>query len=371
MNSYKLKPIEGIFLVLTVLLSHIFLGIPNALLNSTGSSSLLNIIYVGIITLVFFYIIYKLFSLFPGDNIIDICEFLGGKILKFIYCVFFISYILLLSALMIKLFSEGISLIYFSHLNINIIIFAIIVFMGILNFFGFKAISRLNIVLVPIMILSIIFLYFALLGDFTFQRIFPIWGYGIKETFIDGLSNIFSFGGIYILFFILPFLTKVSDFKKIGLSSIIFYCIFLLFSVSALLFSIPQISDATTSLSLYYLARQISLGDYLQSIDALFLLIWIPFFLSYLSINMHFTLSTFKKLTNIKHSSGMIYSFCAILFVITIIMSNVVELRALSNSIYKYISIGFVFGFNFIILILACIKKLILKILKKEVSYNA
>ena len=53
----------------------------------------------------------------------------------------------------------------------------------------------------------------------------------------------------------------------------------------------------TIPISLYVLARQITLGDYIQSIDAIFLLIWIPFMLAYLSTNIHFALTTFKQLT--------------------------------------------------------------------------
>lgn len=366
MNSHKLKIIEGIFLVLTIFLSHILLSTPTELINSTGSSTLLNIVYIGGITLIFFLIVYKIFSLFPGSSIIDICEFLGGKTLKFIYCIIFIIYILTLTSVMISLFAESLSLIYFSHLDITFIILAIIVSIGILNILGFKTICRLNIILVPCMILSLIFLYFASLEKFTFERIFPILGYGLDKTFIDGISNIFSFSGIYILFFIFPLLTNISDFKKIGLSSISFYTIILFFTVSALLFSIPQIANSQTPLSLYLLARQIRLGDYIQSIDALFLLLWIPFLILYLAINMHFSLKSFQKLTNIKYSSGMIYSFCAIIFIICLLLTRISEFYTLSTVIYKYLSIFLVFILNFVILILACIKKLLIKFLRKR-----
>ena len=371
MDSYKIKVLEGICLVVTILLAHVLLSVPSALISQTASSTLLNIIYVAIITLIFFFIIYKLFSLFPGSNIIDISGFLGGKVFKFIYGFIYIAYILGMSAIIIRLFSEGLSLISYSHLEVYFIILLFVIAVGITNYFGLKSISRLNIFILPIMILSIVFLYFASIGSYSFERIFPILGYGAKETFVDGISNIFSYSGIYVLFFIFPLLTKVSDFKKIGLSSILIYTVFLLLSVSALLFSIPQVAETSSPLSLYILARQISLGEYIQNVDAFFLLIWIPFLFAYLAINMHFALSTFKQLTNTKYSRGMVFCFCAIIFVLSLLSNNMAEINILNNTFYKYTSIIFVFILSLIILIFAGIKKLILNLTKKGAQNNA
>ena len=371
MNSYKLRMLEGICISLTVLISSITLSVPNTLINITGSSTLLNIVYVAIITFVLFLIVQKLFSMFPGYSIIDISEFLGGKIFKFIYGILFIIYILATSALMFRHFSESIALIFFSHINIDFILLCFIITAGVIGFFGIRAISRLNIFALPLMLLSIIFLYFASLENYTVQRIFPILGYGVKETFVDGLSNISSFSGIYILFFIFPLLSNMSNYKKVGLTGIFIYTVFLLLSVSALLFSFPQISDTTSPISLYLLARQISLGEYIQSIDAFFLLIWIPFLLCYLSINIHFSLNAFKQITNIEHPSAMVYSFCAIIFAIGVLPKNMAEVNFLNNIFFKYISIGFIFVVPLIILCLACIKKFIMTLLKKEDKNNA
>ena len=92
--------------------------------------------------------------------------------------------------------------------------------------------------------------------------------------------------------------------------------------------------------------------------------------LAYLSTNIHFALTTFKQLTHIKYISGVVYCFCAVIFVISLVIKNMSEINVLSNVVYKYLSIGFVFVLSLIILVLACLKKLILKLLKKEATSN-
>lgn len=370
MDSYKLRLLEGIGIILTILLAHVVLSIPSNMISATSSSTLLNTIFITILSLLFFLVIYKLFSLFPGCNIIDICGFLGGKFFKIACGICYIAYILVLSAIMVRSFAEGIFLIFSSHIDLEFILLIFVVSVGILSFWGLKSISRLNLIMLPIMIFSIVFLFFASFNNYTFQRIFPILGYGLKETFWYGIGNIYAFSGLYVIFFIFPLLQKVTDFKKAGFTSILSYASLLLLAVSALLFSIPQMAHTSSPLSLYLLARQITLGEYFQSIDALFLLAWVPFMLTYLSINLHFALDTFKAITNVKYRSGMIYSFCAIFFVISLLANNMAEVNLGSNIFYKYVSIGFVFILSPIILILAAIKKLMIKLLKKEVISN-
>ena len=46
MNSYRLKRFEAVSIVLTVLISTILLGLPNTLINTTGSANLLNIVFL-------------------------------------------------------------------------------------------------------------------------------------------------------------------------------------------------------------------------------------------------------------------------------------------------------------------------------------
>lgn len=366
MNSQRLKVYEAIGLIITLLTINLVLQVPSALITLTGSATLINIIYITFIAIIFFLIIYSIFSLFPGCDIVDISEYLGGRLLKFIVGIMILFFIFISTSIIIRLFAESLSLIYFSHLNINSIILVFIIICGIINFLGFKSICRINAIIIPFMLFSIVFLYFSSINNYTFQRIFPLIGYGLKETFVNGITNIFSFGGIFLIFLIFPYLSQKKEFKKVGIYSILIYGLFLLFCISSLLFSFPQISSTSSPLSLYLLARQISLGTYIQSIDAIFLLVWIPFLLSYLSIKLYFALSIFQKITNIKHPSGMIYSFCAILFITTILSRNIAEINFLANEFYKYLILGFVFIFNIVILILSFIKKIIKSIINRE-----
>ena len=75
MKVDKINTIEAVFLVIIVMLTHIILNLPNAILNSTGSAAILNVIYCFGITIIFFLILNKLFFLFSEKDIIYVSEY--------------------------------------------------------------------------------------------------------------------------------------------------------------------------------------------------------------------------------------------------------------------------------------------------------
>ena len=66
MDVNKLRSYEAIAIIVSVMISHIILNLPNHILTKAGTSTILNIIYVIAITCIFFFIISKIFKEFPN-----------------------------------------------------------------------------------------------------------------------------------------------------------------------------------------------------------------------------------------------------------------------------------------------------------------
>ena len=84
MKINKLSAIEAIALILIITINRLAINIPQAILLSCGSSSILNAVYISLITILLVYLIVKLFKIFPNSDIIDVSEFLGSKFLKYL-----------------------------------------------------------------------------------------------------------------------------------------------------------------------------------------------------------------------------------------------------------------------------------------------
>jgi len=145
--------------------------------------------------------------------------------------------------------------------------------------------------------------------------------------------------------------------KKIGIISIIIYFAYLMMGIIALLFLIPSITNINNTLSIYILARRVSFGEFIQRIDAIFILIWVMSIFSYLAVIMYCILNAFKKVTMIKNNTAMVFCFSAFMYIISMMPANISDQNYFENTFYKYMSIIFVFFITFGILIAGFIKK--------------
>lgn len=356
MNN-KLGNIGAISLIVTVIIAHILSNLPQTLLHSTNSATALNVIYISILTIIICYFISKLFDEFPNSDILDISEFLAGKSLKITIGVTFIVYLMIIVSFLIQNFSESLRLIYLPNTHFSGIILIFIFAAVILNKLGFRVIVKCNLIILPLVLISLLVIFFSTIDEFTMQRFFPILGNSFNDTFIIGVTNIFSFGGIILLYFIKPILNYTSNFKKVSFIAVLISSIYLLLSVISLLLVIPMISTAESTLSIYLAAREVEFGNFFQRVDAVFILIWMLCIFSYFSIILSYILFIFKKIFNIKHSKPLVYCFSAIIFSLSLLPKNAVQINTMSDTLYKYLSLTLVFGISIVILILAHFKK--------------
>lgn len=128
----------------------------------------------------------------------------GGKLLKNIFGIAICIYFLTISGFVIRTFAESLVLIYFPNMDIEIVILIFVTITIILNTFGFKTISRIALITLPIILVSMVVIFISSASSFTPERALPILGYGVNETFLSGLSNIFAFSSIIIAPFLMP-----------------------------------------------------------------------------------------------------------------------------------------------------------------------
>ncbi len=357
MNNEKLNTIEATFLVVIVTLTHIILNLPNTILKQSGSASIINVVYVSILTLIFFLILNKLFNPFSGKDIVDVSEYVGGKPLKIITNIIYSVYLIFVAGVLILNFSELLRLIYFQNAWTPLLVLIFITAAVIVNKIGFKNIVKANTLIVFVVLITVVVIFAASLDKVEFQRVFPILGYGVNETFIIGALNVFSFGGLIFLYLIRPNLKEQKKYKKVGIISIILSALYLLLSVSSLLFLFPFLTTGTETLSVYMSTRAIEFGKFFERTDALFILVWIFTFLSYLSVIISYLTKINKKTFDVKNSSPIIYIIALLILAVTLIPKDNAQIMFLETVVYKYAALIIVFLYSFAILLIGYLKK--------------
>ncbi len=340
-------------LVLIIVVTHTISSLPRQLLVTTKSATIINLIYVSIIAIILAFTIFRLFKKFPGQDIIDVSYFVGGKVFRNIIGTIFILYFFVSSSILLRNFCESLKILYFPMTDITYIIILFIIALCTANRLDFNATLKTNLLILPLVFASIIFLFFANMNKFVPQRIFPILGDGLFNTFILGLSNLSAFSGIIFLYFLPPLLKEPENFKKIAIVSTIATAVYLILCVSTLLFMFSFFLETDEITPLYNATRYIELGSFFQRLESFFLLFWILAFACYLSIVSKFSLNIFKKITNIETSTPLVDVFGLLFFAISLIPKNYAISDNFETHIYPYLMLAVYIFIGISILIVA------------------
>lgn len=357
MSITKIGKLEAIFLMLIVITNKIILNLPKTIILKSGTSAWINVIYISVIAILFTLLIVKLFEKFKGYSIIDVSNYLGGGFLKTICGIIYILAFVLIASIVLRDFSETLKLIYYTNSPIIFIMLFFIIATVVGNKLGFKAIVKTNLIIMPLIILTILVILFSSFKNFVPERLFPILGYGVDETFFSGFSNLFAYSGLTYIFLIMPYLKDCTQFKKISVISTVISSIYLFLSVICLLLVFPYITLTEEPLSIYLLSRSLEFGRFFQRIDAIFILLFIMSCLSYLTISVFLILDIFKQITNIQDSKAMTYCVAVLLFGLALLPNNSLQVKFINSTVFKYYILYCVFGFSTLILIIANIKK--------------
>lgn len=357
MHTSKIGTMEAIMILLTIVVTHTILSLPKNLLSITKSATIINIIYVSLLALLLVIFIVRLFKKFPGMDILDISEYLGGSLFKKLLGILFISYFLVSSSILLRNFCECLKIVYFPDTDLLFLILLFIIAICIANRLSFTATLKTNLLVIPIVLASVVFLFLANLRNFTLERMYPLLGEGFFNTFVTGIGNISAFGGIAYLYFLPPLLKKPEQYKKIAITSIIITGIYLLLTIATILFMFSFFITEDEILPLFSAARYIEFGTFFQRLESIFLLIWISVFCCYLSVVMKFSVLILQKITLLKDTNILLPCIGLTMLAISLFPENYAISKFYETTIYRYLVWGFILFANIAILLFANFKK--------------
>ena len=361
MENTKIGNKEAFALLVTITFNHIILNITKIIIDYTETASLLNILYVGIIAVIFTCIICYFLNKFPTFDLIDISKYLGGNTLKWIIGIAYIAYFMFFSGILLHMFASCLQIIYFPLTKLFFIILLFVIASVFACTMKYNAVYRSTLIFFPLLIISLIFLFVSDIPFFYGESIYPIFGKGIFVTFISGICNMFAFQALAYIYFIPPMLKEPDKIKKIAVNSIIWSCILLLIGIATILFMFHEVFETHELMPLYTATKYIEFGAFFRKLDSIFVLIWIISFVSYLSITLKFSSNIFKKLTNVENGTFITYILGIALFISSIWPKNYAISVYFSNIPYKYAFFILIIGISFLTLLLATLKQKVRK----------
>ena len=356
MDNSKLENIEAIAFLTLISINGMVLSTSQAIIRTCSSASIITSFIVSLLAIVVVLILSLFAKNFSGKSLLDISDFLGGKILKFSVGIIFIVYFTFRASLFLKKICDCLQTIYSPMTNIIFISLLFCIATGIVIFLGNNCIFKTAVLVLPLMLASVVLIFVGNGKNFDFTNIFPILGNGITSTFLSGLSNIYAFYGLAYLLFVPQKLKHPENFRKICLIAIILSSCFLLFSCGNILFLFGEKFSNSELFPLYISVRSIEFGT--------FLLFCVLGFIPIFSINAYIVIDIFKNITNISNEKPIIFAYLLSIFGITMCYKLNSTILFLETTISKSLLLIIGILLPFLILIFANIKK---KFMKKAI----
>ena len=361
MKNEKIKTTEAIAFLTVLSITNIILSTSQYLLNDCNSASLLNSIYITMISMIITMIFCILAKPFIKKNLLVISQFLGGKALKVIVGLSFSFFFIFRAAILLKKLCICLQTIYYPMTNIIFIVTIFCIATALILKLQNNSLLKSTLIVVPLLFLSIILIFIGNLQNFNFENIYPIFGNGLKATFLTGLNNLWVFNSLAYLWFIPSRLKNPDHFNKIAITSTLLTGVFLFIAIGNIVFLFSDTLDNSTLFPLYLSSRYIEFGSFFQRMEPLFLFFCTLGFICTLCVNAFIVIDIFKDVFNLSNEKPIIYPYLLTLGGIAVSIKKISTIEYLENNIAK-ISF-FILGIlvPFIILLLANIKNKLLR----------
>lgn len=328
---------ETVFLVANTLCIGLFVSTPMSLALDSGNAAWIEMLYVGILVLIIFKLTSIMIRPFNGRNILEITEYLGGKILKGIVGIIFCATLFLEFSVLLMDFAENTKI---SILPTTPVIFTelfYLVAIMIAAYIGIETISRMHLILYPLILIGLASIFLAAIPYFNLNNIFPLLGTGPKNIFVNSLNRIGIFSELLVLYILWSFSGKNFTIEKYYTRGIILSVA--LFTISIFIFVIVFPYPKSTSLYLpfFNMAKMIEYGKFFQRVESIFVFLWTLSGMLYLSVIFFAMLFVFQKSFNLKYYHPMILPFAIIAFTVSIFPENLMEMNYfIRQRILKY-----------------------------------
>lgn len=252
------------------------LSLPNALAGSMGTDGWVAIIIGGIIMIPIFLMYNKIFSLYPGMDIFQIGKATLGSFLFTIILLISLSYLVILAASVTRTLGELIKIFLLQTTPLEFIIVTFIIASSYIATHEIDVVARAGYFVYPVIIAFASLILLIAIPGANYENVLPVFHFSFKDL-MKGIGDVsFSFLGMELIVFAIPFVEDKKKIVKSGIMGIATITLIytLIFIMTLAHFSLNQLEHQVFPVLI--LIRQLDLpGFFLENMDGLIMALWV------------------------------------------------------------------------------------------------
>ena len=327
MNILEKKELSS--LLITLMSVKLLLTYPIKLIKNSGNAAWMQVVFVTLIAFLIFRLTARVYE--KRMNLVELVKIHTGKPLKIITGLIVFTVLLLNMITVVRIFPESVKIVLLQDTDTDIIlgIFILTVFIG--AKFGLESIAKINYIFLPICgILMLVFVLF-LIPFYKTDNIFPFFGKGFKNIFIDGISGLALFSDVLVLNILLAYSKNISEAKKAGSKAIIISGAVGVVITLAYAMVYPHPVSEEFILPVYQLTRIMHLGSFFNRFEAVFQFIWSILMFLYGAVYLYILCFVWQITFSLKYMKPLLFPVAILISSISILPDSIMQADVLEG----------------------------------------
>lgn len=337
-EKIRLNQRQLTLLISNLLITKMTFSFPRYLFKTSGNAAWIQAIYMSLLAYIILRVSLLFFKYTKNKSILQLSESIGRKPLKVAVSLIIAFIIIIHTTTEMRTFLESVKIILLPKTKIEyiLIFFGATVAIGALC--GFNSLSTINALFFPFCLFFLGALVIFLVPTYNINNIFPIFGTGAKNIFLNSLWDMHCFSDLLALNLLYPYIGDIKTIKKSGTTAVLISgtALTLICLAYGLTYPFPYSSEFL--LIPYQLSRMVQAGEYFQRFEALFEFVWTLTHLLYSAIYVYILCLVFENTFKLRSSKSFIPCIVVLLCLVSFIPSSVVELLDTSNILKKILA---------------------------------
>lgn len=357
---YKLGKIgvtEGMSLIAMSCLPNIYLSEPSVTIGFAGSCAWLLKLISGIIAALVMLKILQCYQSycqrFHNGKCIDFYQFtkelLGSKKAWFLFFCWAVMFELQ-TIIMLREFADQVLITTLPSNRLAVIILVIAICMIAIIWRGLEIILRAAYISFCVTVIGIVVTFLLLMGLFNYDYLFPLLGNGMPSIVKHSFSEIGSWLMCFSVLFIAADLQDFSDIRRSIIYGIGYTVVLKIIIIIAAILVFGSLIAPERVVLFYEMVQGINLSQYLQRVDAVFIMMWMPAGLISTVLLQFFAMMLFTRIFELNDFKALIPLTVLLTAAFAMMPNSVVEAIELNKILVYFISSVFVIA-NFLIFV--------------------
>ncbi|HBV98664.1 MAG: hypothetical protein JL50_17460 [Peptococcaceae bacterium BICA1-7] len=355
-SSTKISGRQAVFLITSTIFSTMVIFLPTFMIDIAKQDAWLAVFPTAVLGIATGNICARLGERFPGKNIIEYAPSIIGRLPGKAVGLIFITTFILLNSYIVREFAEIFLNIFMPETPMFIFIASILLVSSYTVLQGLEVLARANTITLIFYVVIIFTIVSLNLPNYMLDNLTPVLEFGPGRVIGSTYPATVFFAEAYMITMLAPYLDKQRQGRAVvfwGVASAGFLLLVLMLAGLAAL----KCEAGRTQFIALSLARRISIGEFIERLDPLVMLMWMGGLLIKVTVFYYFTVTGLSSWLGTKgHKAFIIPVGIVLAFMAGYLWDNNIEFRYQLSAILPAVSVPIQLGVPLLLLIIALIR---------------